>query len=625
MNNGVLLLNILGNITSPADIRALEERQLIELCSQLRAYLVENVSKSGGHLASNLGVVELTVAIHRVFDTSRDRLIFDVGHQCYVHKILTGRMGRFGTLRRLHGLAGFPKPSESRHDAFIAGHASNSISVGLGMARARTLQSRNYSVVSVIGDGALTGGLAYEALCDAGESGEPFVIILNDNGMSINGNVGGVAKYLSRQRLKPSYAKFKRRYRRLMEMLPGGRAIYGFTHSVKSAIKETILHCSMFEEMGLQYFGPIWGHDIKRLTEALEWAKSQTEPVLVHVITQKGKGYAYSEETPEQYHGVPPFDEASGLICSHEDTFSSVFGGELIEMAARDSRVCAITASMTEGVGLTDFSARYADRFFDVGIAEGHAVSMAAGLAASGLVPVFAVYSSFLQRAYDMLLHDVGIMNLHVVVCVDRAGLVAGDGETHQGVFDAAFLVTAPGMTVLCPSSFAELRDMLRHAVTELRGPVAVRNPRGGQGAYARGGAAASLVVREGADITVVSYGIMINTAIEAAEILQKGGVSAEIIKLGQINPLSLGDTETSVRKTGRLLVLEDSAAPGCVGERIAAKLAISGIALGSVTLLNTGHGYIPCGTLAELREYCGLDAGNVARAAFTAVGRGAV
>jgi 1-deoxy-D-xylulose-5-phosphate synthase len=615
-------LDILNEINSPADVKRLDEKQLPELCARLRSYLVANVAKTGGHLASNLGVVELTVAIHRVFDTARDRLVFDVGHQCYVHKLLTGRRERFATLRSLNGLAGFPKPSESRHDAFTAGHASNSISVGLGMARARTLSGQNFSVISVIGDGALTGGLAYEALEDAGESGEPFIIILNDNGMSINGNVGGIAKYLSRQRLKPSYAAFKRRYRRLLEIVPGGRKIYRFTHGVKSAVKEALLHCSMFEEMGLQYFGPINGHDITRLVEAFEWAKGLTEPVLIHVITQKGRGYAYSERTPDKYHGVPPFDEASGLICGPGDTFSSVFGGELVDLAREDARVCAITASMTEGVGLTEFAARYPERFFDVGIAEGHAASMAAGLASAGLVPVFAVYSTFLQRSYDMLLHDICIPELHVVLCVDRAGLVAGDGETHQGVFDAAFLATAPGMTVLCPASFGELRDMLRYAVSELDGPVAIRYPRGPQGAYGGAGADASRIVREGGDVTIATYGVMVNIALDAAEMLRGEGVSAEVVKLGRINPLDCGDIISSVSKTGRLLVLEDSASPCCVGERITASLAVAGRAPESVTLLNAGGGSVPCGSLDELRALCGIDAASAASAALTAVGR---
>ncbi|MDR1217749.1 MAG: 1-deoxy-D-xylulose-5-phosphate synthase [Oscillospiraceae bacterium] len=612
----------MNKISSPADVRALDANELPELCSRLRSYLVENVSKTGGHLASNLGVVELTVAMHRVFDSARDRLIFDVGHQCYVHKLLTGRMDKFSTLRSLDGLSGFPKPAESRHDAFIAGHASNSISVGLGMARARTLLGRDFSVVSVIGDGALTGGLAYEALADAGESGEPFIIILNDNGMSIDGNVGGVARYLARQRLKPSYAVFKRRYKRLMEMIPGGRRIYRITHGIKSAVKNALLHCSMFEEMGLQYVGPVDGHDVPRLIEALKWAKGIAAPVLVHVRTQKGKGYAFSEQTPEQYHGVPPFDEAVGLVCGRGDTFSTVFGRELTKLAGEDARVCAITASMTEGTGLAEFAARYPERFFDVGIAEGHAAAMAAGLAAADLVPVFAVYSTFLQRAYDMLLHDVGIMGLHVVLCVDRAGLVPGDGETHQGVFDAAFLASVPGMTVMCPASFAELRDMLRHAVTQLGGPVAIRYPKGCQGGYAGGGRGETRVLLEGSDITVVSYGVMINIALEAAGLLSAGGISAEVIKLGVINPLDCGPIAASVKKTGRLLLLEDVARAGGVGERAAASLAADGTAPGSITLINTGCGYIPCGTVDELRERYGLDARSVARAAAEAVAR---
>ena len=471
-------MGIFDNIDSPSDVKALPVEELDALCAEIREFLIKNVSKTGGHLASNLGVVELTVAIHRVFDTARDRLVFDVGHQSYVHKLLTGRKSAFGTLRQMGGLAGFPKPSESPHDAFIAGHASTSISVALGMAHARTLSRGEYSVLAFIGDGALTGGLSFEGLSNAGGSKERMLIILNDNGMSITSNVGGIARYLSRQRMRPSYGTFKKRYRRLMDILPGGRAIYRFTHSVKTIIKEAILNCSMFEEMGLQYSGPVDGHDVKRIVEALEWAKRQNEPAVVHVLTKKGKGYEFSELSPEIYHGVVPFDYKVGVSGSKERTFSTVFGDELLMLAANDPRICAITASMADGTGLNGFAARLPERFFDVGIAEGHAAAMAAGMASRGAIPVFAVYSTFLQRSYDMLIHDIAISGLHVVIAVDRAGLVSGDGETHQGLFDVAYLSAIPGMTILCPSSFAELRDMLRYAIDHVSGPVAVRYPR---------------------------------------------------------------------------------------------------------------------------------------------------
>lgn len=611
-------MDILDKISLPADIKKLDKKELSVLCQELRQFMIQSVSKTGGHLASNLGVVEVTVAIHRIFDTARDRLVFDVGHQSYVHKLLTGRLDRFHTLRQFDGLSGFPKPTESRHDAFIAGHASNSISVGLGMARARTLSRRDYSVISVIGDGALTGGLAYEALSDAGESGEPLIIILNDNGMSITPNVGGMAKYLSRQRIKPSYAAFKKKYRRLMEKLPGGRHIYRFTHSIKSAFKQALLHCSMFEEMGLQYAGPIDGHDLQRLTEALSWAKGLGEPVLIHVITQKGKGYIYSENTPDIYHGVSPFDykkgvlpEVSGGVC-----FSTVFGEEMTKLAASDYRISAITAAMTSGTGLSELAARFPNRFFDVGIAEGHAAAMAAGMASQGVIPVFAVYSTFLQRSYDMLLHDIGIMNLHVVLAVDRAGLVGADGETHQGIFDVAYLSTVPNMKILCPASFDELRDMLRHAVLTLDGPVAVRYPKSGEGRYKARGVLFSKHLREGTDITIVTYGINVNTALDSADILQERGISAEIIKLDYINPIDFDTVSMSVLKTGRLIVLEESAAQGSVGERVASHLAQRAVNLKGIKLLNLGCRFVQQGSVEELRKLCGIDTESLTRAA---------
>ncbi|MCL1835514.1 MAG: 1-deoxy-D-xylulose-5-phosphate synthase [Oscillospiraceae bacterium] len=600
---------MLESIESPEDVKALPPEKLDELCAQLRQYLIMSVSKTGGHLASNLGVVELTVAIHRVFDTSKDRIVFDVGHQSYVHKLLTGRKERFATLRQFGGLSGFPKPSESIHDAFIAGHASTSVSAALGIARARTLTGGDYKVIAFIGDGALTGGLAFEGLSDAGESNEPMIIILNDNGMAINDSVGGIARYLSRQRMRPSYSAFKKGYRKLLARLPGGKAIYRFTHRVKTAIKEALLHCSMFEDMGLQYTGPIDGHNIKRLVEALEWAGRAEEPVVVHVITQKGKGYDFSERSPKEYHGVSPFDYREGVASDDSMTFSTVFGDEIVRMAEQDGRICAITASMSDGTGLEKFAGRFPERFFDVGIAEGHAVTMAAGMASGGAVPVFAVYSTFLQRSYDMLIHDAAIGGLHVVFAVDRAGLVRGDGETHHGLFDVAFLSSVPGMTIYSPSSYAELRDMLRSAVFKDKGPVAVRYPRGAEGVYAEGGSYASKVLRAGSDVTLVTYGSCVDAALEAAGRLEPEGVSVEIVKLGRICPLELDEVESSVRRTGRLLVLEECAENGSVGERVASALA--GLAE-NITLLNTGSKFIPCGDVEDLRRYCGIDAAGV-------------
>ena len=633
-------MSILDSIDSPSDVKAIPVEKLDALCMEIREFLVESVSKTGGHLASNLGIVELTVALHRVFDTSKDRMVFDVGHQSYVHKLLTGRKSGFGRLRKVDGLAGFPKPSESIHDAFIAGHASASISIALGMARARTLSRSEYSVIAIIGDGALTGGTAFEGLSNAGESGERILIILNDNGMSITSSVGGIASYLSRQRMKPSYAALKKRYRSITEKVPGGRALYRLTHNIKKVIKDALLKCSMFEEMGLQYSGPVDGHDISRIVEALEWAKRQSEPVVVHVLTQKGKGYEFSEQAPEKYHGVRPFDYKTGISGNKDKTFSFVFGDELTKLAMNDPRICAITAAMTTGTGLYGFSSRFPERFFDVGIAEGHATAMAAGLASKGAIPVFAVYSTFLQRAYDMLIHDVAISRLHVVFAVDRAGLVSADGETHQGLFDAAFLRSIPGMTVFCPASFAELRDMLVFAVNSVSGPVAVRYPRGGEGEYKAGGSDAAKLIREGKDFTLVTYGISINTAVEVADKLEREGISIEIIKLGCICPVDMDMIFSSVAKTGRLLVLEECVAHGSVGEGIAAALAQGNKANSgrskrparsrsdagaaatkeqhdsmvpkSLILMNVGERFVPCGDVTDLRKLCGIDTKSV-------------
>ena len=463
----------------------------------------------------------------------------------------------------------------------------------------------------------MTGGLAYEALSDAGQSGEPLIIILNDNGMSITPNVGGIAAYLARQRLKPSYNAFKKRYRRVMEKLPGGRAVYRLTHTIKTAVKETLLHCSMFEEMGLRYAGPIDGHDLKRMVEAFAWAKALGEPVLLHVITQKGKGYLYSEDTPDIYHGVSPFDYKKGIVCADGACFSAVFGEELVRLAQQDYRVCAITAAMTSGTGLASFAAKYPDRFYDVGIAEGHGASMSAGLAAQDCLPVFAIYSTFLQRSYDMLLHDIALSGLHVVLAVDRAGLVGGDGETHQGIYDVGFLSTVPGMTVFCPASFQELRDMLRRAVFETTGPVAVRYPKSSEGRYRDGGALPWQVLREGSDLTLVTYGVNINTALAAADRLAEQGVSAEIIKLGIIQPLDTAGVDASVQKTGRLMVLEECVEPGSVGQRLSGHLAAHSPALQSIRLLNLGSRFIPQGSIDKLRAAYGIDADSVVAAAL--------
>ena len=602
-------MNILDQIHSAADIQALPESALPQLCREIRAFLVESVSKTGGHLASNLGVVELTVALMRVYDTSRDRLIFDVGHQSYIHKILTGRKDRFDTLRQFGGIAGFPKPSESEHDAFIAGHASTSISVALGMARARTLLGENYDVVACIGDGALTGGLAYEGLSDAGQSGEPMVIILNDNGMSIHKNVGGMASLLSKQRVKPGYLRFKQFYRSTVGKV---KPVYDALHVVKENVKESVLPDNMFDDMGFYYIGPVDGHNIPELERMLRWAKDLRQPVILHVVTQKGRGISYTEQAPDKYHGVGKFDPKTGALPPKKDDFSKVFGETLCALAAQDSSVVGITAAMASGTGLEQFAARYPKRFFDVGIAEGHAVTMASAMAKQGLKPVFAVYSSFLQRAYDMLLHDTAIQHLHVVFGVDRAGIVGNDGDTHNGVFDVGYLGSVPGMTIYTPASFAELRFFLRKAVLEHVGPVAVRYPRGGEGEYQSLHEEATANLQRGDDVTVVTYGILSNEVIEACHRLEQQGVTVDLFKMGCIMPFDAAPILDSLRHTHILVVVEEVSSIGSVGRRMLFEAESEGICLKDCRLLDLGEGLVPHGDTKRLWQEFGLDAESV-------------
>ena len=612
-------MSIIENINSSADIKKLNSAELKTLCDELRRFEIETLAKTGGHLASNLGTVELTVALHRVYDTSKDRLLFDVGHQCYTHKIITGRRDAFPTLRQFHGLSGFPKPNEAVDDAFIAGHASASISAALGMARARSLMKEDYDVVAVIGDGALTGGLAYEGLSNVAASGLPIVVILNDNNMSISENVGGMARLLQSLRIKPGYINFKKWFRSASAHT---RGIYDFVHKNKERLKSWLLPSNVFSDMGLYYLGPVDGHDLEQLENAIRLARDLRHPVLLHVLTKKGCGCDYAEHHPDKYHGVGPFDPVSGEPAPVGIGFSDRMGEYLCQFAEHDSRIVTITAAMAGGTGTECFAAKYPDRFFDVGIAEGHAVTMASAMAKQGLVPVFAVYSSFLQRSFDMLIHDLALQKLHAVLCVDRAGLVGSDGETHQGLFDISFLGAVPGMTVLCPASFAELHYMLDYALHSVTGPVAVRYPRGGEGRYTDCARQAESVVREGADLTIVCYGTMINEALEAADKLAVQGVSAEIIKLGVVFPNEYALCRDSLQKTGRLLAVEEVCAAGCIGRRILADCAEQDLHLKAAKLLNLGDGIVPHGTVQELRHEYGIDADALIRTAVELCGR---
>ena len=609
----------------PQQYSEMTDQQARQLCQQLRVQMIQTVSKTGGHLASSLGVVEILVAVHRVFDLDVDRLVFDVGHQCYAHKLLTGRGSAMNTLRKFGGLSGFPKPHESRADAFIAGHASNSVSVALGMARARTVNKEDYSVLALIGDGALTGGLAFEGLADAGSSGEPIIVILNDNGMSITKSVGGVAAHLSRQRLKPQYLHLKKLYRSITGKNAVGQAIYKVTHRAKKMVKDAILGYSMFEDMGFTYLGPVDGHDVSYLTRMLRYAKELNSPVLLHVKTVKGKGYTPAERQPDQFHGVGPFDVEKGLAVSKAGgaNFSSVFGETMCQLAEEKPELVAITAAMRLGTGLDEFARRYPQRFFDVGIAEGHAVAMTGGLAKQGALPVFAVYSTFLQRGYDMLIHDMALQNLHGIIAVDRAGLVGEDGETHHGVFDVGFLSTVPGMQILCPASFAELRAMLRHAVTEMTGPVAIRYPRGGEGQWSQmAGVDGTTVIQEGHDVTLVAYGTMVDQVLQAAQLLEQRGHSVAVVKLNSIRPLDMGPIRRLCEKTGRLIVAEECNDSGCVGRTIISELALAGVSV-KAALVNLGDQFVPQGSVSQLREMTGIDGAGICQKAMEVIANG--
>lgn len=610
-------MRILENIHGHEDLVKLNDTQREQLCEEVREFLIDRVSKTGGHLASNLGTVELSVALETVYDTNKDRLVFDVGHQSYVHKMLTGRQANFDRLRQFGGMAGFPKPSESDTDAFVAGHASSSVSIALGMARARTLTGQNYDVVAVIGDGAATGGMAYEGLNDVAESREPIVIILNDNEMSIDKNVGGMARHLSRLRTKNAYLGMKQRYRKFMSKTKVTSFIYRTTRAVKDWFKRMLVPITLFENMGLTYIGPVDGNDISHLTGLLRLARDMKCPVLVHVLTKKGKGYSFAEQNPSKFHGIGKFDPKTGQTSSTGmATFSDGFGKTMLELAAEDSRVCAITAAMPGGTGLLDFKKAYPNRTFDVGIAEEHAVSMAGGLAKQGMVPVVALYSTFLQRSYDMILQDIAMLNLHVVLAVDRAGLVGEDGETHHGIYDIGFLRHAPGMMIMCPASISEQRDMLRWAVQKHNGPVAIRYPRGGNRSFTGSNwdvradvktAGALACHRMGDDVTLITYGTMLENTMKAAEILSAQGVEATVLRLLTVEPLPVYNILTMLSKTEHVVIVEEVAGGCGIRETLAWELEHlrPGIRVDGIDL---GRRFITHGDVNSLYRYYGLN-----------------
>ena len=615
---GCVVVGILERINGHEDLLALNNEERVRLCGEIREFLVENVSKTGGHLAGNLGVVELTVAIETVFNTMEDRLVFDVGHQSYVHKLLTGRRADFARLRQYGGIAGFPKPQESPSDAFVAGHASSSVSIAVGMARARTLQKQNYQVVALIGDGACTGGMAYEGLNDAAVSGEPMVIILNDNEMSIGKNVGGLSRHLSRVRTSKDYLNAKRVYRQVMKKLPGGTVLYQMSSRLKNRLKRFLLPATLFENMGFTYLGPADGHDLPGLIALLRVARDLQEPVLVHVVTKKGCGYRLAEEDPARYHGIGRFDPRTGKkLAPKVKTFSDAFGEEMIALAGENEKVCAITAAMPGGTGLLKFQQTYPQRTFDVGIAEEHAVSMAGGLAKQGMCPVVALYSTFLQRGYDQIMQDIGLLGLHVVLAIDRAGLVGDDGPTHHGVFDVGFLRQVPGMRIMTPVSLQELRDMLRWAVNAYHGPVAVRYPRGTDGAYTgsdwRGLDGGTVKChRQGKDVTLITYGRLLDNVLKAAELLSQQGIEATVLRLMSVCPLDTEQISGMLSLNRRVVVVEEVCAHSGIRESLAWELERidPGCRVGGMDL---GWQFVPHGAQAVLYEHCGLDAASIA------------
>jgi 1-deoxy-D-xylulose-5-phosphate synthase len=567
--------HMLEKYKGPQDITKMSLNELKDLSSDIREFLIDKVSKTGGHLASNLGVVELTISLYNVFDFTKDKIVWDVGHQAYVHKILTGRMDKFETLRKYKGLSGFPKREESSFDMFDTGHSSTSISAALGMARARDLFKKDYNVLAVIGDGALTGGMALEALNDAGYRKTRIIIVLNDNQMSIAKNVGGLSTYLSKLRLAPSYNKLKNEFNSTLEKSQIGKGVVNSINKIKDSIKQIIVPGMLFEEMGIKYLGPIDGHNIKEMSKVLSLAKSIDGPVIIHTLTQKGKGYNFAEKNPNKFHGIGPFNCGNGELCfTSGETYSATFGDEMIKLADKNDRIIAITAAMTDGTGLSDFAKKYPERFFDVGIAEQHAVTLAAGMASQGLRPVFAVYSTFLQRAYDQILHDVCIQNLPVIFAIDRAGIVGEDGETHQGVFDLSYLTHMPNMNVLAPKCMEELKYMLQWAFKQ-QYPIAIRYPRGGDKGTVNLAPRYNFelgtweIISEGEKVAIIATGKMVGKAVLVKEELLKEGLNPEIINATFVKPIDKVMLEMLIENGYDIITIEDNVIHGGLGSMV--------------------------------------------------------
>ena len=607
--------SILDKIDNPKDLKNLTTKEKEILAEELRKKTIKIVSKTGGHLASNLGITELTIALHSIFNMPEDKIVWDVGHQTYIHKMLTGRKGQMETLRSLGGIAGFPKTKESEYDSFNTGHSSTSISVALGMARARDIEKKDNHVVAVIGDGALTGGMALEALNDAGCSKTRLIVILNDNEMSISKNVGGISQFLTKLRMRKFYKNSNSFVKKILKKIPRvGPAIIRFAIKVKHSLKQLVLPNMFFEDLGYKYLGPVDGHDIEKLEGVLQMAKrEQEQPVLIHVLTKKGKGYKPAEENPNKFHAISNFDIETGESLKEKQIdYSKVFGEKLVELAKQNKKIVAITAAMADGTGLSKFKKEFPDRFFDVGIAEQHAIGLAAGLAKEGLIPVVPIYSSFYQRAFDQVIHDVCLNNLPVVMCVDRAGAVGNDGETHQGLLDLAFFNIIPNLTIMAPKDFKELEQMLEYAIN-LNSPVVIRYPRGGENKNIKfekheeikQGKAEIIKKSTGEEnsVTIISIGKMVSKAMEMAEKMEKEGKQAEVINVRFLKPFDEKTIVESIQKTKNVITIEDGSIIGGLATKVKESIAEQQIENVNIKCYAYPDKFIEHGSVNELEE----------------------
>ena len=609
---------MLEKVNTPEDVKKLNLKEKQELAEDIRKYILEIVSKNGGHLASNLGVVELTIALHSVFSVPEDKIVWDVGHQTYVHKILTGRKEQLKTLRKLNGIEGFPKTSESEVDTFNTGHSSTSISAALGMAKARDIKKENYSVVAVIGDGSLTGGMALEALNDAGNSRTKMIVVLNDNEMSISKNIGGINKFLSKLRARKNYTRSNKTGKKIVEKIPIiGKPIIKIIQKIKSTIKQLVIPKMFFEDIGFKYLGPVDGHNIEDLEFLLKRAKDIDEPILIHVLTKKGKGYKPAEENPDRFHATSSFNIETGeLVTKKSKDYSKAFGDKLVELAKDNEKIVAITAAMKDGTGLAEFAQKYPDRFFDVGIAEQHALTFSAGLAKQGMIPFVPIYSSFYQRGYDQVIHDICLQNLPVIMCVDRAGIVGADGETHQGIYDMAFFKVVPNLAIMAPKDFKELEQMMEYAIT-LKKPVVIRYPRGGEAktkfsknTVVKYGKAE--ILKNGKDVTIIGIGKTVSKAYEIGKELQQKGINAEIINARFLKPIDKYTITKSIYKTKFVITIEDGTLIGGLGSSIKELIVDKNIQNVKVKCFGYKDIFVKHGTVKEIEKEYGLDKENI-------------